>query len=138
MDIQRIEYAARMFFEMCAQHPEICPHDFHWQYGEMRQDGTRKSDTYVCHLCGQEKIKYYDEEGKEISYLDYLSKQEFDEKDITKAGTELEMFVDGEWKRGVVIEGYRYQDGIVTIQSTDGIKYFCGQDRTDLYRVPQT
>ena len=54
--------------------------------------------------------------------------------DITKAGSQIEMLVDDTWIKGTVIEGYRYQDGIVTIETADGHRYWCGQDRTDIYR----
>lgn len=30
MDIQYVEFAAELFFKMCREHPEICPHDYHW------------------------------------------------------------------------------------------------------------
>ena len=49
-------------------------------------------------------------------------------------GEECEMFVNDEWKRGKIIEGYRFNDGIVTIQTDDGEQYWCGEARTDLYR----
>ena len=55
-------------------------------------------------------------------------------EDITKAGSQIEMLVDGTWIKGTVVEGYRYQDGIVTIETADGHRYWCGQDRTDIYR----
>ena len=49
-------------------------------------------------------------------------------------GCLAEMYVDGEWIKGKIIKGYRFNDGIVTIETATGKKYWCGQDRTDLYR----
>lgn len=45
------------------------------------------------------------------------------------------MFVNGEWKRGRVVEGYRFKDGIVTIETPEGERIWCGEDRKDLYRL---
>lgn len=50
-------------------------------------------------------------------------------------GQEAEMFVNGEWKRGRVVEGYRFKDGIVTIETPEGERIWCGEDRKDLYRL---
>ena len=30
MDLRQLEYAAEILFRMCREHPEICPHDYHW------------------------------------------------------------------------------------------------------------
>ncbi len=49
-------------------------------------------------------------------------------------GAAAEILVDGKWIKGKIIEGYRFDDGIVTIEADDGKKYWCGQARTDLYR----
>lgn len=49
-------------------------------------------------------------------------------------GQEAEMFIDGEWKRGRVVEGYRFKDGIVTLETPEGERIWCGEDRKDLYR----
>ena len=49
-------------------------------------------------------------------------------------GELTEMFVNGQWVRGKIVEGYRFNDGIVTIEDENGKRYWCGQDRTDLYR----
>ena len=50
-------------------------------------------------------------------------------------GQEAEMFVNGEWKRGRVVEWYRFKDGIVTIETPEGERIWCGEDRKDLYRL---
>ena len=52
MDIQYIEYAAKKFFEMCSQHPEICPHDYNW-IGSCSKD-DKLIERYKCGLCGNE------------------------------------------------------------------------------------
>ena len=52
-----------------------------------------------------------------------------------KVGTDAEMCVDGVWHKGKIVEGYRYNDGIVTIETEDGQQFWCGQGRTDVYRL---
>lgn len=38
--------------EMCANHPKICPHDYHWTLTEHK---VNKTITYYrCGLCGHE------------------------------------------------------------------------------------
>ena len=49
-------------------------------------------------------------------------------------GQPAEIFCDGQWIRGKIVNGYRFQDGVVTIETNDGRKLWCGQDRADLYR----
>ena len=51
-------------------------------------------------------------------------------------GEDIEMLFEGEWLRGKVVKGYRFKDGIVTMESIDGRTIWCGQDRTDIYRRP--
>ena len=52
-------------------------------------------------------------------------------------GQPAEMFFDGKWERGKIVAGYRFNDGIVTIETEDGRRLWCGQDRTDIYRPYQ-
>lgn len=52
-------------------------------------------------------------------------------------GQEAEMLIDGEWKRGRVVGGYRFKDGIVTLETPEGERIWCGEDRKDLYRPAQ-
>ena len=52
-------------------------------------------------------------------------------------GQPAEMFVDGKWEKGKIVAGYRFNDGIVTIETEDGRRLWCGQDRTDIYRPYQ-
>ena len=49
-------------------------------------------------------------------------------------GEPAEIFADGEWIRGKIVQGYRFGDGIVTIETPDGNRIWCGADRTDIYR----
>lgn len=73
-------------------------------------------------------------EGDDPCQIVFDNKNDIISEDITKAGSQIEMLVDGTWIKGTVVKGYRYQDGIVTIETTDGHRYWCGQDRTDIYR----
>ena len=52
-------------------------------------------------------------------------------------GQPAEMFVNGKWEKGKIVAGYRFNDGIVTIETEDGRRLWCGQDRTDIYRPYQ-
>lgn len=49
-------------------------------------------------------------------------------------GQEAEIFFHGKWVRGKIVAGYRFEDGIVTIVTSDGQKIWCSEDRTDLYK----
>jgi hypothetical protein len=50
-------------------------------------------------------------------------------------GQPAEIYFDGKWHRGKIIAGYRFRDGIVTIQTEDGQKIGCGESRKELYRA---
>ncbi|CAK7048352.1 MAG: hypothetical protein BACD_02373 [Bacteroides rodentium] len=50
-------------------------------------------------------------------------------------GQPAEIFHNGEWKRGKIVDGYRFKDGIVTIQTGDGKRVWCGESRKELYRA---
>ena len=52
-------------------------------------------------------------------------------------GQPAEMFFNGKWEKGKIVAGYRFCDGVVTIETEDGRKLWCGQDRTDIYRPYQ-
>ena len=52
-------------------------------------------------------------------------------------GQPAEMFIGGKWEKGKIVAGYRFNDGIVTIETEDGRRLWCGQDRTDIYRLYQ-
>ena len=47
---------------------------------------------------------------------------------------ECEIYFEGEWIRGKIINDYRFQDGIVTIKTKSGKKIWCPTARRDLYR----
>lgn len=49
-------------------------------------------------------------------------------------GQRAEIFHNGEWKKGEIINGYRFQDGIVTIRTDNGETIWCGEAREDLYK----
>lgn len=49
-------------------------------------------------------------------------------------GADAEMLVDGKWIKGKIVEGYRFDDGVVTIEDENGKWYWCGSARTDCYR----
>ena len=72
--------------------------------------------------------------------IDALEKQdrETQEKPFPfVVGQPAEMFFDGKWEKGKIVAGYRFNDGIVTIETEDGRRIWCGQDRTDIYRPYQ-
>ena len=52
-------------------------------------------------------------------------------------GQPAEMFFGGKWEKGKIVAGYRFRDGVVTIETEDGRRLWCGQDRTDIYRPYQ-
>ncbi len=56
MNIQYVEFAAELFFKMCREHPEICPHDYHWITKKDNKDGT-ETVNYRCSLCESEITK---------------------------------------------------------------------------------
>ena len=45
-------------------------------------------------------------------------------------GQPAEIYFDGK-----IIAGYRFRDGIVTVQTEDGQKIWCGESRKELYRA---
>lgn len=51
------------------------------------------------------------------------------------AGQPAEIYHNGKWHRGKIYQGYRFQDGIVTVQTEDGKKIWCGESRKELYRA---
>lgn len=46
-------------------------------------------------------------------------------------GQPAEIYFDGKWHRGKIIAGYRFRDGIVTVQTEDGKKIWCGESRKE-------
>ena len=49
-------------------------------------------------------------------------------------GQPAEIFFNGEWEKGKIVEGYRFRDGIVTVKTERGEIVWCGEARKDLYR----
>ena len=49
-------------------------------------------------------------------------------------GQRAEMRLGDTWRQGKIVEGYRFRDGIVTIELDNGQRIWCGESRTDLYR----
>ena len=56
MSVSELEQAAEMFFRMCREHPELCPHDYHQTVTERVKDRYRNIH-YVCSVCGHELIR---------------------------------------------------------------------------------
>ena len=72
--------------------------------------------------------------------IDALEKQERETQEKPfpfVVGQPAEMFFDGKWEKGKIVAGYRFSDGVVTIETEDGRRIWCGQDRTDIYRPYQ-
>ena len=59
-----------------------------------------------------------------------------DEKDRFPyvVGQGAEIYYNGEWKRGKIVDGYRFRDGVVTIETPEGERIWCSEGREDLYR----
>lgn len=57
MDLGQIEFAANVIFELCRQHPELCPHQYEWRgsYGPNENGDT--VNRYLCRVCGTESIR---------------------------------------------------------------------------------
>lgn len=70
MDIHQLEYAANMFFKMCREHPEVCPHDWKW----CETNYVNRKHTYRCNLCGQESFR----EVSEQEVLEYCKRWDYD------------------------------------------------------------
>lgn len=54
MDIMQIQYVAECFFKMCREHPEICPHDWEWNWTTALDENGKRVEHYTCRLCGSE------------------------------------------------------------------------------------
>ena len=61
MDLQTLEYAATLFFEMCRVHPEICPHDFRWESSKPSEIEGKREIIYKCRLCEKEEMQIEEE-----------------------------------------------------------------------------
>lgn len=56
MDLNSLELAANVIFELCRQHPELCPHHYGWMSSIKRGDKTT-IEHYKCRICGCENTK---------------------------------------------------------------------------------
>lgn len=52
MDLHDIERAAMLFYQMCREHPEICPHSYEWKFTRTDDKKEIITTTYECQLCG--------------------------------------------------------------------------------------
>lgn len=51
-------------------------------------------------------------------------------------GAEIEMFINGEWISGKVVSGYRFRDGIITMETKEGRRVWCGE-ASSTWREPE-
>jgi hypothetical protein len=91
-----------------------------------------------------ERAKHWDgHTEKDVTRLLSLPALEQQERETQEkpfpfvVGQPAEMFFDGKWEKGKIVAGYRFSDGVVTIETEDGRRIWCGQDRTDIYRPYQ-
>jgi len=98
-------------------------------------------DSEWITVVGQVTAIYTDEAKEAFNMaISALEKQERETREKPFpliVGQPAEMFVDGKWEKGKIVAGYRFNDGIVTIETEDGRRLWCGQDRTDIYRPYQ-
>ena len=78
-----------------------------------------------------------------IPCIDFIDDRRIELKELVEEkypniiGCPTAMYVDGDWKIGIIIVGYRFGDGIVAIEDANGKQYSCSQNRTELYhRLP--
>ena len=95
-------------------------------YGEWYDVGSL---SCRCNQCGCKN-------NKETDYCPNCGAKMRGKREIFPniVGEDAEMFVDGEWIGGKIVNSYRFKDGIVTIETPDGKRYWCGEARKELYR----
>lgn len=49
-------------------------------------------------------------------------------------GQRAEIFHEGKWQQGCIVAGYRFRDGIVTIQTDAGQQIWCGESSTEKFK----
>lgn len=103
----------------------MCPHNT--IYASFDVDSVTYSDT-----AQRVHLNFTDFRDEKPRVMEYAKTDEPEFPNIE--GCPAEIFYDGEWKRGKIVKGYRFGDGIVTIETEDGTQLWCGQSRTDLYR----
>ena len=57
MDLGQIEFAAKIVFAMCREHPEICPHSYSWHWSSAPDENGYREAHYTCEICGHQKIE---------------------------------------------------------------------------------
>lgn len=50
-----------------------------------------------------------------------------------RIGNTIEMFVDGKWVKGIIVNGERSGDGIINMETLTGQKYWCGSAGEYIY-----
>ena len=130
----------RTFVELVERYinPEFCPYPeykgkpyYSIKYIEKGEEYVGYS-TYSLQVMSEFLKKYF------ISPALEKQERETQEKPFPLiVGQPAEMFVDGKWEKGKIVAGYRFNDGVVTIETEDGRRLWCGQDRTDIYRPYQ-
>lgn len=50
------------------------------------------------------------------------------------AGERAEILYNGEWKQGVIVDGYRFRDGRVNVQIENGEIISCSEESDYMYR----
>lgn len=130
----------RTFIELVERYvdPELCPYPeykgkpyYSIKYIENGEEYDGYS-TYSLQVMSEFLKKYFMSPALE------KQERETQEKPFPFiVGQPAEMFIDGKWEKGKIVAGYRFNDGIVTIETEDGRRLWCGQDRTDIYRLYQ-
>ena len=57
MNANVLEKVVEKFFEMCRQHPEICPHDYQLYAVSAPNENGNRVEKYQCNLCRNEYTK---------------------------------------------------------------------------------
>lgn len=71
---------------------------------------------------------------KQCKELDELKEKQLHKRFPYVEGQRAEIFHDGKWHKGVIRAGYRFCDGIVTVETDGGRVISCGEARKELYR----
>ena len=130
----------RTFVELVERYinPEFCPYPeykgkpyYSIKYIENGEEYVGYS-SYSLQVISEFLKKYF------ISSALEKQERETQEKPFPfVVGQPAEMFFNGKWEKGKIVAGYRFNDGVVTIETEDGRRLWCGQDRTDIYRPYQ-
>lgn len=57
MDLVQLEFAANLIFDLCRQHPELCPHSYSWTWSRGPDENGYYETMYKCGICGNEEIR---------------------------------------------------------------------------------